>query len=63
MRDLFPGTSKPRRSGPSREAIEREKAIIACAMGLLAQGQTLNAEDQARLELARSRLSKLGVPT
>ncbi|AYC35155.1 virulence-associated protein E [Pseudomonas cavernae] len=62
LRDLFPGSGKPRRSGPSRQAIEREKAIIACAMGLVAQGHTLNSEHQARLELARRRLSKLGVP-
>ncbi|MNC22256.1 hypothetical protein D3C75_702520 [compost metagenome] len=61
LHDLFPGTGKPRRSGPSRQAIEREKTIVNCAIGLIAQGHTLDSEHQARLELARSRLSKLGV--
>lgn len=62
LRDLFPGLAgKPRQSGPSREAINHELAVVAIGNALLAKGESLNSVDQARLDRALARLKRLAV--
>lgn len=61
-RDLFPvRVGKPRKPGPSRDAIIHERAVVAAGNAQLAKGETLNSEDQARFNLALARLERLGV--
>ncbi|GLK90039.1 CHC2 zinc finger domain-containing protein [Pseudomonas turukhanskensis] len=55
LADLFPGKREPRR-GPSKAAVNHERMVYAVGSSLLQQGQLLNAEDQARFELAKQRL-------
>lgn len=60
MRDLFPdGDIKPRRSGPSRDAIELERIICLIGQNHIAQGIQLSEEDQQRFELAQIRLTSI----
>lgn len=53
--DLFPGEKKQRR-GPSKAAIKHEQIVYHIAMNALMRGNHLNAEDQARFQLAKQRL-------
>ncbi|ALY51066.1 virulence-associated protein E [Pseudomonas aeruginosa] len=55
MADLFPG-EKRQRSGPSREAIQHERAVYLIGKNLLEQGKEMAAEDLARFHLAKQRL-------
>ena len=55
LADLFPGKREPR-FGPSKAAVNHERMVYAVGRSLLQQGQSLNAEDQARYELAKKRL-------
>jgi hypothetical protein len=60
LRDLFPDCgSKPRRLGPSRTAVERERLVYLIGQSLIAQGMELTEEDRHRFELARDRLAGL----
>ena len=60
LRDLFPDCgSKPRRLGPSRAAIERERMVHLIGQSLIAQGAELSEEDRHRFELACDRLAGL----
>ncbi|MHC8355666.1 virulence-associated protein E [Pseudomonas sp. LB3P81] len=60
LRDLFPDCgSKPRRLGPSRAAVERERVVHLIGQSLIAQGAELSEEDRHRFELARVRLACL----
>lgn len=60
LRDLFPrSVGKPRRSCPSRDAINHERTVVAIGNSLLANGESLSSEDQARFDLARARLERL----
>lgn len=62
LRDLFPARiGKPRKPGPSRDAIIRELAIVAAGNAQLAKKAALNSEDQARFYLALARLELLEV--
>jgi hypothetical protein len=61
-RDLFPARiGKPRKPGPSRDAIIRERAIVATGNAQLAKRAALNSLDQARFNLALARLERLQV--
>jgi hypothetical protein len=61
-RDLFPTRAgKPRKPGPSREAINHERTVIAIGNSLLANGESLSLEDQTRFNLALARLKRLKV--
>ncbi|HDZ55390.1 MAG TPA: virulence-associated protein E [Pseudomonas xinjiangensis] len=53
--DLFPGDKKERR-GPSKAAIKHEQIVYHIALNSLMRGNHLNANDQARFELAKQRL-------
>lgn len=55
LRDLFPGEHQPRR-GPSKAALRHERAVYEIGVSMQMQGFVLNAEDQARFELAKQRL-------
>ena len=60
LRDLFPDSgSKPRRPGPTRAAVERERMIYHIGKSLIAQGAELDEEDRRRFELARDRLASM----
>jgi hypothetical protein len=60
LRDLFPDNdSKPRRPGPSRVAVERERMVYRIGQSLIAQGAELDKEDRRRFELARDRLASM----
>lgn len=54
LRDLFPGSHSPRR-GPSRAAVQHERAVYEIGQTLAARGQ-LAGEDLQRFELAKQRL-------
>ncbi|HUE91485.1 virulence-associated protein E [Pseudomonas sp.] len=54
LRDLFPGNKAAHR-GPSRAAVEHERAIYQIGLSML-KSSTLSPEDQARFELAKQRL-------
>lgn len=60
LRDLFPDDGRyqgrPARKGPSRQAIEFERSIVAVAAALKQRGETLDEKNEARLDLARRRL-------
>lgn len=59
-RDLFPdGGLKPRRLGPSRVAVERERMVYLIGQSLIAQGEELSEEDRHRFEIARDRLASM----
>ena len=55
LRDLFPGEKTTRR-GPSRAAVEHERAVYQVGLSMLQSGARLSADDQARFELAKQRL-------
>ena len=55
LRDLFPG-DKPARRGPSKAAIQHERTVYQIGLSMQMQGCRLNAEDQARFEVAKQRL-------
>ena len=55
LRDLFPGEKKLRQ-GPSKAAIEHERAVYQIGLSVQMQGCHLSAEDQARFDLAKQRL-------
>lgn len=55
LRDLFPGEHQPRR-GPSKSAIQHERTVYQIGLSMQMQGVALNAEDQARFEVAKRRL-------
>ena len=55
LRDLFPGEHQPRR-GPSKSAIQHERTVYQIGLSMQMQGVVLNAEDQARFEVAKQRL-------
>ncbi len=55
LRDLFPGEHQPRK-GPSKAAVKHEQTVYLIGLSMQAQGCQLNAEDQARLDLAKQRL-------
>lgn len=55
LRDLFPG-DKPARRGPSKVAIQHERTVYQIGLSMQMQGVVLNAEDQARFEVAKQRL-------
>ncbi|MHB9799977.1 virulence-associated protein E [Pseudomonas sp. MT3] len=55
LRDLFPGERQPR-NGPSRAAVEHERVVYQIGLSIQANGNRLNAEDQARFDLAKQRL-------
>lgn len=63
LRDLFPDNGqyqgRPARKGPSRQAVDFERKIVAVATALKQRGETLNEKNQARLELARRRLEAM----
>jgi hypothetical protein len=60
LRDLFPySDSKPRRTSPSRAAVERERMVYLIGQSLIAQGTELTEEDRQRFELARDRLASM----
>ncbi|MNG20254.1 hypothetical protein D3C84_1044930 [compost metagenome] len=60
LRDLFPDSdSKPRRPGPNRAAVERERWVYHIGQSLIAQGAELADEDRRRFELARDRLASM----
>ncbi|MFJ2429837.1 virulence-associated protein E [Pseudomonas sp. NPDC087804] len=62
-RDLFPTrVGKPRKPGPSREAINYELLVIAFGKAQLARGKGLTSKDQARFDLATARLERLMKP-
>ena len=62
LRDLFPArVGKPRKPGPSREAIILERAVVAAGNAQLAKRAALNSEDQARFNRALARLERLEV--
>jgi hypothetical protein len=53
--DLFPG-DRQQRAGPSKSAIEHESTVYQIGLSIQMQGCRLNAEDQARFDLAKQRL-------
>lgn len=55
LRDLFPGEKTPRQ-GPSKAAILHERTVYQIGLSIQEQGSRLNAEDQARFDLAKQRL-------
>lgn len=55
LRDLFPGDHQ-QRTGPSKAAIEHERTVYQIGLSMQMQGCRLNAEDQARFEVAKQRL-------
>lgn len=55
LRDLFPGEHQPRK-GPSRAAVEHERAVYLIGVSIQERGSRLDAEDQARFDLAKQRL-------
>lgn len=55
LRDLFPGEHQPRK-GPSRAAVEHERAVYLIGVSIQERGSRLDAEDQVRFELAKQRL-------
>jgi hypothetical protein len=60
LRDLFPDSgSKPRRPGPTRAAVERERMVYHIGKSLIDQGTELTEEDHRRFELARDRLASM----
>jgi hypothetical protein len=60
LRDLFlDGDNKPRRSGPSRDAIDHERMVLRIGRNQIAQGIKLTEEDQQRFDLARKRLANM----
>lgn len=60
LRDLFPDSdSMPRRPGPSRAAVERERMVYRIGQSLITQGAELTEEDRRRFELARDRLASM----
>ena len=54
LRDLFPGAKQPRR-GPSKQAIEHERAVYLIGKSLLDAGK-LSDDDLQRFNLAMQRL-------
>lgn len=54
LRDLFPGVKQSRR-GPSKQAIEHERAVYLVGKCLLDQGK-LEGDDLDRLNLSKQRL-------
>lgn len=53
MRDLFPdGDRLPRRTGPSRQAIEFEQRILEAAAVQARQGKPFSEKDQIRIRQA-----------
>ena len=54
LRDLFPGAKQPRR-GPSKQAIEHERAVYQIGKSLLDAGK-LSGDDLQRFNLAKQRL-------
>jgi hypothetical protein len=54
LRDLFPGSKQPRR-GPSKQAIEHERAVYLIGKSLLDNGK-LSGDDLQRFNLAKQRL-------
>jgi hypothetical protein len=55
LRDLFATTKEPRR-GPSKAALQHEKAVFEIGLAMQMQGYRLSESDQARFELAKQRL-------
>ncbi len=55
LRDLFPCVHQPRR-GPSKAAVQHERTVYQIGLSMQMQGCRLNAEDQARFEVAKQRL-------
>lgn len=57
LSDLFPKVGvKIERKGPSRAAIQHEHIVYQIGVNSMMRGNRLNAEDQARFELAKQRL-------
>jgi hypothetical protein len=54
LRDLFPGEKRERR-GPSKQAIEHERAVYLIGKSLLDNGK-LSGDDLQRFNLAKQRL-------
>ncbi|AOA06897.1 virulence-associated protein E [Pseudomonas sp. TMW 2.1634] len=54
LRDLFPGEKQPRR-GPSKRAIEHERAVYLIGKSMLDNGK-LSGDDLQRFNLAKQRL-------
>jgi len=54
LRDLFPGVKQPRR-GPSKQAIQHERAVYLVGKCLLDQGK-LEGDDLNRFNLSKQRL-------
>ncbi|MCQ2031960.1 virulence-associated protein E [Stutzerimonas zhaodongensis] len=55
VRDLFSGSKQPRR-GPSKAALNHERAVFEIGLSMQMQGCRMTPEDQARFELAKQRL-------
>lgn len=55
LRDLFPG-EKALRHGPSKAAVLHERTVYQIGLSIQEHGSRLNAEDQARFDLAKQRL-------
>ena len=55
LRDLF-ASEHQRRRGPSKGAIQHERAVYQIGLTMQMHGFQLNAEDQARFEIAKRRL-------
>ncbi len=56
--DLFP-SHKSAVPGPSKAAVDHERAIYLIGQSSLDRGETLTSEDEARLTLAKQRLGVL----
>ncbi len=55
--DLSPGGDRRYvRRGPSKSAIQHERTVYQIGLSMQMQGVVLNAEDQARFEVAKRRL-------